>query len=293
MFVSINATQSITLMSDGDTDTFVNPGETLLFSVVIVNSGSTAATGVTFTETLDGLTLVPGSVNVSPLAQDDTYDALGNTDLTITLANSLFGNDLEFLSDTFTLSTFDAASTKDGGGTVGNLTIADVAVSGSGEAIAINQGGTLDVTLDSLTSSSLATEGVLLNDVGGSLTVTGTGGISGSTGFGIAMTGANTVTATFAGGTTLTNPGADTLIAITVTLTNNQDGADEGLSVSAAALNALGGVSGQSAITRQDMIAVTGASASSAEVAAFLQAITYDDVSNVPNEPPRTIAVAT
>ncbi|MDN3388538.1 Ig-like domain-containing protein, partial [Pseudoalteromonas sp. APC 4017] len=84
---------------------------------------------------------------------------------------------------------------------------------------------------------------------------------------------------------------ADTITTVTVALTNDQDGVLEGLSVSAAAQNALGGISGASDITLQDMISITGASATVAEVASFLRAITYNNTSSTPNTTARNITV--
>ncbi|MBB1409185.1 Ig-like domain-containing protein, partial [Pseudoalteromonas sp. SG44-17] len=83
----------------------------------------------------------------------------------------------------------------------------------------------------------------------------------------------------------------DTITTITVALTNDQNGASEGLNVSATVQNALGGISGASDITLQDTISITGATASAAEVATFLQNITYDNTSNMPDETARTVTV--
>ncbi|MGO2127430.1 MAG: Ig-like domain-containing protein, partial [Pseudoalteromonas prydzensis] len=88
-----------------------------------------------------------------------------------------------------------------------------------------------------------------------------------------------------------TDSDADTITTITVTLTNDQDGASEGLSVSAAAQNALGGISGASDITLQDTISITAASATVAQVTTFLQAITYNNTSATPNTTARTVSV--
>jgi hypothetical protein len=85
--------------------------------------------------------------------------------------------------------------------------------------------------------------------------------------------------------------GGATISAITITLTNDQNGADEGLTVSAAAQNALTGIAGAADITRQDTISITGATASLAEVQTFLQTVFYDNVSNAPDLTARTITV--
>ncbi|MEI5637740.1 MULTISPECIES: Ig-like domain-containing protein [unclassified Pseudoalteromonas] len=89
----------------------------------------------------------------------------------------------------------------------------------------------------------------------------------------------------------VTEADSDTLKTITITLTNDQDGSSEGLNVTAAAQNALTGVSGASDITLQDTISITGATATAAEVATFLQAVTYNNTSSTPNETTRTVTV--
>ncbi|WP_440055533.1 Ig-like domain-containing protein [Pseudoalteromonas sp. T1lg65] len=89
----------------------------------------------------------------------------------------------------------------------------------------------------------------------------------------------------------VTEADGDTITTITVTLTNDQDGASEGLNVSAAAQDALTGISGSSAVTLQDTITISGATASASEVQTFLQAITYNNTSSAPNETARTVTV--
>ncbi|MBI3174925.1 MAG: Ig-like domain repeat protein [Chloroflexi bacterium] len=117
----------------GDGDGKADPGEVIEYTVSIPNTGSDA-TGVTFNDIIDAnTTLVGGSVNVSPLAINDSYDTIGNTLLEVGVAagsapavhisSNLFANDVEFLGDagTFTLtahtnpsngtlSVFDSAS---------------------------------------------------------------------------------------------------------------------------------------------------------------------------------------
>ncbi len=118
---SLTATKRDTLVVDVDGDTQADPGDTLRYDVVIGNTGS-VATGIQLADPLDpNLTLVPGSVNVSPLAGDDTYEAIGN--VTLTVGNpllGLFANDAEFLGDTFTLTSPapGAPTPTAGGGTV-------------------------------------------------------------------------------------------------------------------------------------------------------------------------------
>jgi hypothetical protein len=106
-------------------------GATIDYRVVISNSGTTDATGVEFADTLDPNTTQVGGVNVSPLAFNDTYTAVANTQLRVgnpaalsgpaaLVAGSVIANDVEFLGDSFIISAFDAASVQ--GGTVSMVT---------------------------------------------------------------------------------------------------------------------------------------------------------------------------
>ncbi|KTF15491.1 Ig-like domain-containing protein, partial [Pseudoalteromonas sp. H105] len=111
-------------------------------------------------------------------------------------------------------------------------------------------------------------------------------------------TSGNDTTASFSEGsgavsfmTSPTVTDTDTITTITVSLTNDQDGASEGLNVSASAQNALTGISGASDITLQDTLSITGATATTAEVAAFLQAVTYNNTSSTPDTTSRTVSV--
>lgn len=76
---------------DSDEEGDLDPGEKLLYHVVITSTGGDPATNVTFTmPSFDaGTTLVPGSRQTSPLALDDTYDAIGNVPLVIDAANGV------------------------------------------------------------------------------------------------------------------------------------------------------------------------------------------------------------
>ncbi|MBD1581572.1 tandem-95 repeat protein [Pseudoalteromonas sp. S16_S37] len=89
----------------------------------------------------------------------------------------------------------------------------------------------------------------------------------------------------------VTEADGDTITTITVTLTNDQDGASEGLNVSASAQDALTGISGSSDIALQDTITVSGATATASEVQTFLKAVTYNNTSSAPNETGRTVTV--
>jgi len=84
-----------TLSTDTNGNGVVNPGDTLTYTVTVSN-GATDATGVIFTDVLDSnLTLVPGSVNSSPIAVNESYNVLGNVSISVPLANGVKANDLD------------------------------------------------------------------------------------------------------------------------------------------------------------------------------------------------------
>src|SRR5688500_15089202 len=75
----VAATLTDTILNDGvplseAADGKADPGETIEYTAFIQNSGIDPATGVTFQDIIDlNTTLVSGSLNVSPLAANDSY----------------------------------------------------------------------------------------------------------------------------------------------------------------------------------------------------------------------------
>jgi Ca2+-binding RTX toxin-like protein len=124
----MSVTRLTTLFDDGAESNVYEPGDILLHTITISNTGDASATGLTFEDTLDGSTLL----NVSPVAFNDSYTAVGNTLLEVGNATvqtgpqssyvggSVLGNDVEFLSDTYTISAFTPTSAN--GGTVSMVT---------------------------------------------------------------------------------------------------------------------------------------------------------------------------
>jgi VCBS repeat-containing protein len=99
---NVSAVQTTVLTTDVDGDGIADPGaDTVTTTVVITNSSGTNANNTSFNEVLDGMTIVPGTLNVSPLAFNDSYNLTGNTPISITAANGLLANDVEFLGATF------------------------------------------------------------------------------------------------------------------------------------------------------------------------------------------------
>jgi hypothetical protein len=91
--MALTVTRSTTLFNDQDTDGQFDFGDTVLTKIRISN-GATPATNVSVTDTLNGVTLVPGSVQVTPIAFDDNFNITGNTPITITFAQ-LLANDVD------------------------------------------------------------------------------------------------------------------------------------------------------------------------------------------------------
>ena len=94
----ITATKVDALISD-DGDNKADPGTTekIEYTVTISNTGTTDATNVQFTDTIDPhTTLVGGSITTQPIAVNDTYSALGNVRIQVPDgANDLLANDCD------------------------------------------------------------------------------------------------------------------------------------------------------------------------------------------------------
>src|SRR3989442_317262 len=62
----------------------VNPGDTIMYTVEITNTGAANATNVMFTDTVDtNTTLDMSSIKVSPIAVNDTYNTIGNVNIDV------------------------------------------------------------------------------------------------------------------------------------------------------------------------------------------------------------------
>jgi hypothetical protein len=81
---------------DPDNDGKALPGDTITYTVTVKNTGDANATGVTFNDSVDtNTTLVAGSVQTQPIANNDTYAVLGNVDIQPNAANGLLANDCD------------------------------------------------------------------------------------------------------------------------------------------------------------------------------------------------------
>lgn len=98
---------------DQDADGRAEPGDTITYSVTITNNGASDATGVVFNDPLDpNTTFVPGSLQATPLAINDSYATVGNVRLSIPTAG-LLNNDAD--PDGGVLTASAGASSAQGG----------------------------------------------------------------------------------------------------------------------------------------------------------------------------------
>src|SRR5829696_3955136 len=95
-FVStVTATKTDFLQVDNDLDLKADPGDTLRYTVIIGATGEDA-TGVTFSDTVDPNTaFVPGSLQTTPLARNDSFFAAGNIRIQVP-APGVLANDQDF-----------------------------------------------------------------------------------------------------------------------------------------------------------------------------------------------------
>ena len=143
--------------------------------ITLKNNQTLWGAGDALTVTLAGSGVNTGAATIRSASLAPTIVNAGGAGVTLAQGNTLHG---------FNVGDTATGDIVDGNGTVGNLTIFNVSLSGTGQAIDIDQGGTLNVTLASLVSTS-GTNGVQLAATGAALTGTftvTTGAISGSSG---------------------------------------------------------------------------------------------------------------
>ncbi|WP_163409449.1 Ig-like domain-containing protein [Flavobacterium ajazii] len=88
---TISVTNAVSVNGGGN----AVPGSQLDFTVTITNSGADDALGTTFQDILDAnLTLVPGSLKVTPIAVNDAYNSIGNVGITVNAAQGVLANDV-------------------------------------------------------------------------------------------------------------------------------------------------------------------------------------------------------
>jgi hypothetical protein len=207
----LNPFQSLTELNgvtgDGTTNDDVDSINETIF--IYDRSGSDAPAGIVLENGQklfgDGHAFVVNGITIGASTSNSTIDHSG-VGITLGSGNTIDGIDLN--------GTLPAAvGIQDGGATVGALTITNTSISGSGQIIDIDQGGTLAVTLTSASSngSTGANGGVIdLTGVTGSFTVTGALTINGTQGqTGIDISGNNDLAVSFQGLTTVNSAAND------------------------------------------------------------------------------------
>ncbi|HEU0099254.1 MAG TPA: Ig-like domain-containing protein [Allosphingosinicella sp.] len=153
-----------------------------------------AGTGSGVYAEADGINLLNGQilVGVANGAVRPTIEATSGDGINVAQGNTISGLDIGNTS---------GADIADSGGSVGTLTISDVGSSGTGQIIDVDQGGTLNVTLNGAESLGSSGGAIDLAGVGGSFAVTGTTTISGvQSGGGVDVTGSSATVSLTGGG---------------------------------------------------------------------------------------------
>jgi hypothetical protein len=92
----VTVTRTTALFNDQDGDGYIDPGDTLITHIRLINPpGSPNITAANFQDNLNGVTLVPGTVTVTPIANDDNLGTItGNTPQTFNYS-TILANDYD------------------------------------------------------------------------------------------------------------------------------------------------------------------------------------------------------
>ncbi|HEX8126699.1 MAG TPA: Ig-like domain-containing protein, partial [Allosphingosinicella sp.] len=169
---------------------------------------------------------------------------------------------------------------QDDGSSVGNLVVSDVAISGAGQIVDLDTGGTLDVTLNSAASTASSGGAIDLAGVGGSFTVTGATTIVGAHGGGgIDITGSS-VAATFAGGGNVATGTATAVNYVGNSGSLALGGGFDILTTGGAGLNASGGGTVTVTGAGNSIASTTGTALSVSNTAIGAAGLTFESISS-------------
>ena len=103
--MAVIITRTSTLFHDVDGDGKIDAGDTLLTHLRLINTNGTPITAANFQDSLNGVTLVPGTITVTPIANDDALPTItGNTPYTFN-QSVILANDVDYddATPTFTV----------------------------------------------------------------------------------------------------------------------------------------------------------------------------------------------
>ena len=172
---------------------------------IYIHRGNGSPTGLTTGITLldsqkligQGVDLILGMQVIVPATSNPVMTNNGGNAITLASGNTVRG-----------LTINSPAGAGITGGSVGGLTISETTVTNAAGPSVNLASGTLTATLDTLSSNSSVGQGINLDNVNGSFTVSGNTAVSNSTSDGIRVLNSAGLTADF-GNTTITNSGSD------------------------------------------------------------------------------------
>lgn len=98
MPAQLTVTRSTSFYSDQNEMGVYDPGDVVAIRILLTNSGDVPLTGVTLEDTTSGLTAIGGTMNISPLANNDSFTAVGNTVLRVGTANNIGSGPSSFVA---------------------------------------------------------------------------------------------------------------------------------------------------------------------------------------------------
>ncbi len=113
----LTASKSDIIFIDSYSNNVANAGDTIRYTTIVTNSGSTGAVNMAFVDTIDpDTTLVAGSVRTTPIARHDTYTSIGNVGISVPAGSGVLANDNDPDGSTpvLTIVSFDATSANGG-----------------------------------------------------------------------------------------------------------------------------------------------------------------------------------
>ena len=231
-----------------------------------------AGTGTGIYAEADGINLLNDQILVGDAngSVRPTIEATAGDGINVAQNNNVSGIDIGNTS---------GADIADSGGSVGNLTISDVASSGTGRIIDVDQGGTLNVTLTSAESLASSGGAIDLAGVGGSFTVTGATTITGvHSGGGVDVTGSS-VDVSLAGGGTVSTADTTAINFVGNSGSLSLDGGFAIVTTSGAGINASGGGTVTVTGTGNTVVSTTGTAVNISGTSIGSAGVTFESVS--------------